>query len=247
MSKHEAFLTAKTAKYAPVIGKRLAVKVKFAVELAGSYRRKESPNGDIDVVISYEANEYLSGRDLFSEILRLLADEGYITETLSTSVNFAGSSTTTMKAMRSNSINSGSATKKQPFAMGTYHEVLKFMGLCKLANHNKHRRIDIMFVPSGVWPFTMIHFTGNKLFNIDLRNHALSLGYTLSEHGLKYVDKSKNSATTNLGGVTQADVKKKLGKDTFETEEDVFKFLNLKYCAAHKRKASMLHTLKAQT
>ena len=57
-------------------------------------------------------------------------------------------------------------------------------------------------------------------FNIEMRNHALSLGYSLNEYGLK-----KNGEFIN---------------DKFETEEDIFKFLGIKYIEPKDRKAGII-------
>jgi len=73
------------------------------------------------------------------------------------------------------------------------------------------------------YAFTLLYFTGSGQFNIEMRNHALSLGYSLSEYGLKK--------------------KGKLINDTFETEQDIFKFLGIKYIEPFERKAGILKDL----
>ena len=56
-----------------------------------------------------------------------------------------------------------------------------------------------------------------------MRNHALSLGYSLSEYGLK----KEGKFVYNKG-------------ESFETEEDIFKFLGIKYIKPKHRKAGIL-------
>ena len=61
----------------------------------------------------------------------------------------------------------------------------KFMGICKLPRHQTNRRLDMIYTNHKNYAFTLLYFTGSGQFNIEMRNHALSLGYSLSEYGLK--------------------------------------------------------------
>jgi len=87
----------------------------------------------------------------------------------------------------------------------------KYMGLSKLKNHRKQRRIDIMFTPPEEYPFAILYFTGSKEFNTKMRQHALDIGYTMNEHGIQYTDKSKTLSKI------------------FTTEQDIFTFLQYIY------------------
>lgn len=91
----------------------------------------------------------------------------------------------------------------------------KFMGICKLPNHKHHRRIDIMLTPIEEYPFALLYFTGSKQFNVKMRSFALSKGYSLNEQGI-----TKN--------------KKKVSQQ-FESEKDIFAFLEYPYVVPHKR------------
>jgi DNA polymerase beta len=82
----------------------------------------------------------------------------------------------------------------------------KFMGVCRLPRHKKHRRIDLLVVDPNVYPFALLYFTGSKEHNIYLRNIALKKGYSLNEYGFTPVPNVK-----------------------FDTECDIFTFLGLKY------------------
>lgn len=99
----------------------------------------------------------------------------------------------------------------------------KFMGICKLFRHRTNRRIDMIYTNKENYPFALLYFTGSGQFNVEMRNHALSLGYSLSEYGLK----------------KKGEFVKNDGKD-FETEEDIFKFLKIKYIHPKDRKAGIL-------
>jgi len=99
----------------------------------------------------------------------------------------------------------------------------KFMGICRLLRHKTSRRLDMIYTKKEYYPFALLYFTGSGEFNIDMRNHALSLGYSLSEYGLK----KEGKFLDNKG-------------ESFETEEDIFKFLGIKYINPEYRKAGIL-------
>ena len=46
------------------------------------------------------------------------------------------------------------------------------------------RRIDFLFSPPEEYAYATLYFTGSATFNIVMRNHALSKGYTMNEHGM---------------------------------------------------------------
>jgi DNA ligase (NAD+) len=87
----------------------------------------------------------------------------------------------------------------------------KTLAIGKLPDSNKHRRIDIMYSPPDEYPFAVLYFTGSRSFNIAMRNRALGMGYSLSEHG--FID-------TATKGKVEVPMK---------TEEDIFKFLGMKF------------------
>jgi len=83
------------------------------------------------------------------------------------------------------------------------------------------RRVDFLFSPPQEFPFAILYFTGSKIFNTVMRQHALSMGYSLNEHGFyKMIDGKKGS---------------KLDM-TFKTENDIFDFLNMEYKKPNERK-----------
>lgn len=101
---------------------------------------------------------------------------------------------------------------KAAFARGKH----KFMGVCRLARHKTHRHIDILLCDPDEFCFTILYFTGSDLFNVSMRRHALSRGYSLSEHGLKVVGSSEKVPR-------------------MESERDIFDFLGLDYVPPEKR------------
>ena len=105
------------------------------------------------------------------------------------------------------------------------------------------RRVDLLYASPDEYPFSILYFTGSKIFNTIQRQRALKLGYTLNEHGLYHIENGKK--TTKVEKV-------------FETEKDIFKFLGMeyiepqnridsrsvKYIAHKKRKITVNKTLK---
>ncbi|KAL4148348.1 hypothetical protein QTP88_002612 [Uroleucon formosanum] len=59
----------------------------------------------------------------------------------------------------------------------------KFMGVCKV-NHIS-RRLDIRLNPYDQFYCAVLYFTGSDLFNKQMREHALSQGFTLNEYTLR--------------------------------------------------------------
>jgi len=99
---------------------------------------------------------------------------------------------------------------------------IKSLGVSKLPN-KPARRVDFMFTPRKENAFAILYFTGSKEFNTAMRSQALKMGYSLNEHGLyKMVNKKKGDKLTQ----------------TFNTEKDVFDFLNIQYTNPEDRKGA---------
>jgi DNA polymerase beta len=102
---------------------------------------------------------------------------------------------------------------KQKYLVDTFAKGnKKYNGVCKLKRHRTNRRIDLMYTNKEQYPFALLYFTGSQNFNILMRNRALSMGYSLSEYGLKYMSGSN---------------KGKFVEEPFLNENDVFKFLKM--------------------
>lgn len=92
----------------------------------------------------------------------------------------------------------------------------KYMGMCALGDSPYARRIDIKFVPMYCYINTLLYFTGSFNFNIKMRNHAKSKGYKLNEYGIE-------------------NLKTKEIKTSFETEEELFKYIDYPYLTPLQR------------
>jgi DNA polymerase/3'-5' exonuclease PolX len=72
------------------------------------------------------------------------------------------------------------------------------------------------------YPFAVLYFTGDAGFNVAMRQYCLAKGLSLSEHGLK--DESSGQFVDH----------------EFETEEEIFAYLGLKYIQPKDRKADSI-------
>jgi len=92
------------------------------------------------------------------------------------------------------------------------HGEHKCMAICQLPSvtESKGRRLDLLVTPPAEFPFAVFYFTGSDTFNVAVRNHALSRGFTLNEHAITQVSSGKQ-----VQGV--------------RSEQDLFKLLKLKW------------------
>jgi len=105
---------------------------------------------------------------------------------------------------------------QEEFARGEH----KFMGVCKLRGleyKGKYRHIDLLLCKPEEYWYTILYFTGSDVFNVSMRRHALTKGYSLSEHGLKRV----------RDGVPVP--------PAMNSEKDIFDFLGLVYVKPEDR------------
>jgi DNA polymerase/3'-5' exonuclease PolX len=65
--------------------------------------------------------------------------------------------------------------------------------------------------PDHEYATALLYFTGSDRFNVAFRQHALNRGYTLNEHALKPLTEVSTSPPY------------------FATENDIFRFLGLRY------------------
>jgi len=93
----------------------------------------------------------------------------------------------------------------------------KFMGICRLGKDSP-RRIDILLTSPEEYPYALLTFTGSDRFNVAVRAHALSRGYSLNEHGL-----------------TVKEAGKALPASPLLTEEAILAFLGIKYVKPEDR------------
>ena len=103
----------------------------------------------------------------------------------------------------------------------------KFMGIVKLEGFTTHRHIDIIDTSPKNYPFAVLYFTGSGAFNANMRAHAIKEGYSLNEYEL--------TEKITKRPIKPEVIQSKIGKSSFETEEDIFKFLNYKYKTPEER------------
>ena len=104
---------------------------------------------------------------------------------------------------------------------------LKFMGISKHPQYTIFRHIDIIETPRKEYPFAVLYFTGSGGFNSYMRGIALEKGFSLNEHCLSY-RKTKLCIEEDI-------IEKKIGKKQFDTEQDIFMFLDMEYVLPENR------------
>lgn len=72
------------------------------------------------------------------------------------------------------------------------------------------RRIDFLYTPRSEYPFALLYFTGSKLLNIKMRKIA----------------KNDKELSLNEKGFFKGT---KMIDDNFNSEEDIFDYLGMKY------------------
>jgi DNA ligase (NAD+) len=92
---------------------------------------------------------------------------------------------------------------------------MKCLVICRLGVQFTARRVDFLYTTEDEYPFSILYFTGSKIFNTVMRGRAVQLGYSLNEHGL-----------TKGGEKVQC---------VFKTEKDIFDFLSMDYKLPHER------------
>jgi DNA polymerase/3'-5' exonuclease PolX len=101
------------------------------------------------------------------------------------------------------------------------HGDKKFMGICCLEG-NIPRRIDILVTTAEEFPYALLTFTGSDKFNVLVRAHAKTLGYSLNEYRL--------SLTAEGAAAGRA-----LPASPLLTEEAILAFLGLTYVKPEDR------------
>ena len=91
------------------------------------------------------------------------------------------------------------------------------------------RRVDFLYTTKEEYPFSILYFTGSKIFNTVMRNHALKMGLTMNEHGLYKIENLKIENLKNDKNLKIENIKKEKVEYNFKTEQDIFKYLNMVY------------------
>jgi len=128
------------------------------------------------------------------------------------------------------------ASSKEPQKL--IDDFVSFKGFTEIINQRDKKasavfedgiRVDLEVLPEESFGTLLLHFTGSKQHNIELRSYALEKGLSISEHGIK------DSKTDKMR--------------KFSREEDVYKYLGLDYVPPELRegrgelKAAQKHRL----
>jgi NAD-dependent DNA ligase len=90
----------------------------------------------------------------------------------------------------------------------------KCLVIAKIPSSNAARRIDFLYTTPKEYPFSILYFTGSKIFNTVMRHEALKLGLSMNEHGLYKMEGKKKGEKVDV---------------LFKNEKDIFDYLNLEY------------------
>ena len=97
----------------------------------------------------------------------------------------------------------------------------KSMTIMQLASTNPFRRVDFMYSPPDEYSFSILYFTGSKIFNTVQRQRALDMKYTLNEHGIYHmVDGKKGNKV----------------EGSFPNEKSIFDLLGMMFKEPQERK-----------
>ena len=109
--------------------------------------------------------------------------------------------------------------------------VKKYRGLAKIPGFPVVS-MDILYSSPKEYPFALLYFTGSKSFAEIFRAYVNSLGYSINEFGITYNEGAKKDRP-----ISKADIERKLGKDTIDTEKDIFNFFGFDYIEPEDRTA----------
>jgi DNA polymerase lambda len=103
-----------------------------------------------------------------------------------------------------------------------------YMAIGRMYN-GKARRLDLLMTPDEEYAYAILYFTGSDRFNVAFRTYSENKGYKLNEHTL----------TPIRAGVQTVPYMK--------TEQDIFKFLGLRYIApAYRVDGNQIIQVKAK-
>jgi len=90
----------------------------------------------------------------------------------------------------------------------------KCLVVARLPSSNVARRVDFLYTTPEEFPFSILYFTGSKIFNTVMRHEALQKGLTMNEHGLYKMEGKKKGEKVDA---------------VFKEEKDIFDYLGLVY------------------
>lgn len=96
----------------------------------------------------------------------------------------------------------------------------KCLVIAKIPTSSYARRVDFLYTSPEEYPFSVLYFTGSKVFNTVMRHQALTMDLTMNEHGMYSISgKKKGDKVDHI----------------FKNEKDIFDYLNLVYKAPFER------------
>jgi DNA ligase (NAD+) len=90
----------------------------------------------------------------------------------------------------------------------------KCLVIAKLPKAEYVRRVDFLYTSPEEYPFSVLYFTGSKEFNTTMRERALTMNYTLNEHGMSVMENKKKGDRVS---------------QVFPDEKSIFDFLGMEY------------------
>jgi DNA polymerase/3'-5' exonuclease PolX len=90
----------------------------------------------------------------------------------------------------------------------------KCLVIAKIPSSDTARRVDFLYTSPEEYPFSVLYFTGSKIFNTVMRHEAIQMGLTMNEHGLYKMEGKKKGEKVNV---------------VFKDEKEIFDYLNLVY------------------
>jgi NAD-dependent DNA ligase/DNA polymerase/3'-5' exonuclease PolX len=96
----------------------------------------------------------------------------------------------------------------------------KCLVIAKIVDSDTARRVDFLYASPEEFPFSILYFTGSKIFNTVMRHQALNKNLTMNEHGLySLVGKKKEDKVEHK----------------FSNERDIFDYLGIEYKEPEER------------
>jgi NAD-dependent DNA ligase/DNA polymerase/3'-5' exonuclease PolX len=90
----------------------------------------------------------------------------------------------------------------------------KCLVITKLPGSKYARRVDFLYTGPEEYPFSVLYFTGSKIFNTVMRHQAQMMGYSMNEHGMYKMEGKKKGEKID---------------HVFKSEKDIFDFLNMQF------------------
>jgi len=207
------------------------------VVAGGSYRRGEAICGDVDIIIGPAHGKSFIG--IGPQLISDLTKSGFVTDQLT---RFGDKHLDFESKKKRDDIedfngDSGDDDLEEEHDMNSKQSSrYSFMGLCKLPN-GIHRRIDIKTYPRKNFAYAILAFTGSAHFNRSMRLYSRQVkNMQLSDQGLWTLQRDDSGGNeVKVSAFHPKDKRVKGNLIVCQTEEDIFKALDLPYKAPNAR------------